>query len=303
MVFSRHECVSSRGWFGVRRRAHKAIDLHCAKGLRVCRGRLQRGVALLEVILALSLLLVAMIAIGVIFSNGQYFIENAELRTRALLMTEKLITDLDTGVIVMEEREQSGYFVINGVNESMPGMSWMIEADPSPRIAGLIDIDISVFMGDPEDEEKRTNVMHTRIERAEPRGYDFERDFGLDEDQVNQLTDLIPGGSQLLDPTNFDPRVLAQLPADQLVELLPTLIQAFGGQIGQGQMDQLLNLVNSGNLGNLQNVANQALNQGGQNNAGGQNQGQGQGQGNNGQKSDQGGNLPSMNGAGGGRQR
>lgn len=228
-----------------------------------CRGRQvrRRGAALLEVVLSLGLLLVAMAAIGIVFRNGQYFVENAEMRTRAMLMTEKLITDLDTGMIVMEEREQSGYFIIDSVNESIPGMSWMIEADPSRRIDGLFEIDISIFMGDPEDEEKRKNILRTRIVRAEPRGLDFERDFGLDEEQIEQLTDLVPGGSQILDPTNFDPRVLAQLPADQLVEMLPTLLAAFGGQFAGGQIDQLLNLVNSGNLNQLQGAANQALNQ------------------------------------------
>lgn len=286
MNSSRHERVSPRGWYSVHCRLDRlpgssrasqrvALRLRAARPSRHAANR--RAVALLEVILALGLLLIAMVAIGVIFRNGQYFIEQSEMRTRAMLLTEKLITDLDTGLIVMEEREQSGYFVINGVNEGMPGMSWKIEEDPSKRVDGLLKIDISIFMGDPDDEEQHKNILRTRIVRAEPRGFDFERDFGLDEDQIQQLTDAIPGGTQILDPTNFDPRALAQLPADQLVELLPTLIQAFGAQIGSGQLNQLLQLVNSGNLGNMQNVANQALNQA-QNQGGNQAGNQGQSQ-------------------------
>ncbi|MCB9853628.1 MAG: hypothetical protein H6819_11075 [Phycisphaerales bacterium] len=232
--------------------------------VRPCR----RGAALLEVVIALGLLLTAMVAIGVVFRNGQYFIEKAEVRTRAMLLTEKLITTLDTGVdqdrdgfpdIDMLEREQSGYFNTMGIQESIPGMSWGIESEPSQRVDGIYEIDINIYMGDPDDEEARENVLRTRIVRVEPRGFDFERDFGLDETQIEDLTNLIPGGSQLFDPANFDPRILAQLPADQLVEMLPALLQAFGSQLGAGQIDQLLNAVNSGNLGNLQNAANQAI--------------------------------------------
>ncbi len=212
----------------------------------------RRGAALLEVVLSLGLLIVAMGVIGMAFTNGQFFVERAEARTRAMLMTEKLITEIDTGVLTLEDREDSGYFIFDGVEESIPGMSWRVEVEPHERIAGLLNVDISIYMGDPEDEELRRNLLQTRIVRAEPRGFDFERDFGMDEEQIEQLTSLIPGGAQLLDPTNFDPRALAQLPIDQLIEMLPTIMQAFGGQLGAGQLEQLMDMVQSGNLGDLQ---------------------------------------------------
>ncbi len=267
----RHNGVSKRGWSNVAhqffnsgsfaRSMSRARRSGCAKVARPIR----RGAALLEVILSLSLLLVAMVAVGVVFRNGQYFVEKAELRTRAMLLTEKIITVLDTGMdedrdgemdIDITEREQFGYFVVDGADVGIPGMSWMTEIEPSRTVEGLYEIDINIFLGDPEDEETRRNILRTRIVRAEPRGFDFERDLGLDEDQIEELTNALPDGvGPLLDPTNFDPRMLAQLPADQLIELLPTLMQAFGSQLGAGQVDQLMNMVNSGNA---QNVVNQA---------------------------------------------
>ena len=209
---------------------------------------------LLEVVVSVGILLLTMSVVGLTFRNGQYNIELAERMTRARLLTERLTAEMDTGLLDLEEREQSGYFGA----ESMPNMSWRLEVEESDRVEGLLEIDIYVYMGDPDgtDEERRL-VMATRVFRPEPRGLDFEKDFGLSEDQIDQLTEIIPGGSQVLDPTNFDPRSLASLDLDTLVELLPTLIQAFGINIAQGQLDQIIQAVESGDVGALQNIAGQ----------------------------------------------
>lgn len=221
------------------------------------RGSFRRsGIVLLEVVVSLGILLVAMGVIGLVFSNGQHTVELAEQMTRGMLMTERLIVEIDTAILEMDEQEKSGVFG----DESIPGMSWRVEVNPSDTIEGLNEIDINIYMGDPDgDEDERRFVMSTRIFRPEPRGLDFERDFGLDEDQIQELTDSIPGGTQFLDPTNFDPRTLmAQLDLDSLIELLPTLIQAFGANLSQGQIDQIIDAVESGDLGSLQNSAGQA---------------------------------------------
>lgn len=207
---------------------------------------------LLEVVISLGILLVAMGVIGLAFNNGRQKVEFAERMVRAMLMTEKLIAEMDTALLDLKDQEQSGWFG----EESIPGMSWRVEVNPSSRVKGLLEVDISIYMGDPDGSaDEHQLLLATRVERAEPRGIDFQKDFGLDEDQIAQLTDAIPGGAQVLDPTNFDPRSLAQLDLDSLVELLPTLIQAFGANLGQGQIDQLIQAAQSGDLGALQNAA------------------------------------------------
>jgi len=234
------------------------------------RARQRSAAVLLEVVLALALLMIAMGVIGFTFRNGEYFIERSERLTRAMLMTEKLIVEMDSGLLAMDEREITGTFVTDGVSETMPGMSFEVVTEPSPSVVGLLNIDINVYMGNPEDEDSRQFVLQTHVVRPLPQGLDFERDFGLDQEQIEQLTEAIPGGAALFDPNNFDPRSLASLPIDQLVELLPTLLQAFGGQLGQGQIDQLLNAVESGDLSGLQNGGNiPGLNSAGGNNNGG----------------------------------
>jgi hypothetical protein len=207
---------------------------------------------LLEVVISLGILVVAMGVIGLAFNNGQQKVEFAERMVRAMLMTEKLIAEMDTALLDLTDREQSGGFG----DESIPGMSWRVEVNPSDRAPGVLDVDINIYMGDPNGSaDEHQLLLATRVERVEPRGIDFEKDFGLDEDQITQLTDAIPGGAQVLDPTNFDPRSLAQLDLDTLVELLPTLIQAFGANLAQGQVDQLIQAAQSGDLSGLQNAA------------------------------------------------
>lgn len=220
-----------------------------AKG--ACRGGgrrvARRGAMLLEVVISLGILMVAMSVIGLAFNNGRQRVEFAERMIRAMLMTEKLVAEMDTDLLDLEDQEQSGWFG----GESIPGMSWRVEINPSDRIQGLLEVDISIYMGDPDGSaDERQLLLFTRVERIEPRGIDFEKDFGLDEDQIAQLTDIIPGGAQVFDPTNFDPRSLAQLDLDTLVDLLPTLLQAFGINLAQGQIDQLIQGAQSGELQN-----------------------------------------------------
>ncbi len=215
----------------------------------------RRGAMLLEVVVSLGILLVAMGVIGLAFNNGRQKVEFAERMIRAMLMTEKLVAEMDTDLLDLEDREQSGGFG----DESIPGMSWRVEVNPSDRAPGVLEVDISIYMGDPDgSEDERQLLLFTRVERVEPRGIDFEKDFGLDEDQITQLTDAIPGGAQMFDATNFDPRSLAQMDLDTLVELLPVLIQAFGASLGQGQIDQLIQAVETGDVGALQNAAGSA---------------------------------------------
>ncbi len=227
------------------------------------RPRRRRAVVLLEVVISLGILVLAMGVIGMAFNNGNYRIHRAEEQIQALLMTERLIAEMDTKILDLEEllgEDGTGEGELSGTfgAESIAGLSWRMKAESSQEIEGLLKIDFFIYMGDPEDDEDRQFVMHTRVFRPEPRGIDFERDFGLDEDQIQTLLDAIPGGATMVDPTNFDPRSLAQMPLDDLIELLPTLMQAFGGNLGGLQMDQIIEAVQSGDTQALQDIAGQS---------------------------------------------
>lgn len=237
-----------------------AADEPRASALAASRLRVRRrphrrcGVALLEVVVALSILLLAMSVVGLSFRNISRSIEDAERISRARIMTERLIVEMDTGILEMDEREMSGWFG----EESIPGMSWRVEIIPHDRIERLVEVDIHIYLGDPDgDEEERLRLLSTRVWRPEPRGLDLEEDFGLDQDQIEQLTEAIPGGAAIFDPTDFDPRMIAQLDMEMLAELLPTLIQAFGANFMGGDLSSLLGSLESGDLGALRGAAEQ----------------------------------------------
>lgn len=215
-----------------------------------------RGMVLLEVVISLSILLLAMSVVGLTFRNVERNIERAELMAVARSLTERLVVEMDTGILDMEERELSGWFGV----EAIEGMSWRVEINPHDDIERLVEVDVHVYLGDPDGpEEERLRILSTRVWRPEPRGLDLEKDFGLDEDQIDLLTEAIPGGVAIFDPTDFDPRMLAQLDLDMLSELLPTLIQAFGGSFAGGDLGALLEALQSGDMGALENAARQAV--------------------------------------------
>ncbi len=215
----------------------------------------RRGAALLEVVVALSILLVAMAVVGGAFRNGAYTIDRAERMSRARIMTERLLVEMDTGILEMEEREQSGWFG----DEAMEGMSWAVEINPHERIERLTEVDVHIYLGDPDgDADERLRLLSTRVLRVEPKGLDLEEDFGLDEEQIDQLTEAIPGGAAIFDPTDFDPRMLAQLDLESLAELLPTLIQAFGVNIAGGDLAGMMQALETGDMETVRGAAEEA---------------------------------------------
>ncbi len=228
-------------------------------------------------VLSLGILILAMGTVGIVFKNGHDNVIMADELSRAMLLTDRLIAEFDTQILEEDMRELVGAF-----GEEAPGYCFRVELNPSERIAGMLEVDIEIYDGDPSGpEEMVRQILSTRVFRAQPMGIDFERDFGLDQDQIQQLTDAIPGGAQVFDPTNFDPRALASLDLDTLIELLPTLIQAFGGQFGAGELDQIINAVKSGDVGQLQEIAGQrgglSLPGGGSSPSGGESPNAGQG--------------------------
>lgn len=206
-----------------------------------------RAAALLEVVIALSLLLISMAAVGVTFNNGTYYVEKAELLARADIMTERLIGQIETGIVDLASPQTVGDFGEEGV----PGMNFRVTVTNDTNVPDLLYVDIEVFMGHPEEDDNAQLITVTHLLRAMPKGIDFARDFGFEEEQLAQVTDAIPGGEAVLDVTNFDPRSLASLDLDTLVQMLPTLMQALGGNMAGGDLSGLLEAAARGDMSGI----------------------------------------------------
>ena len=211
--------------------------------------------ALLEVVISVSILLLAMSVIGVAFRNGLDSVELADRISRGDQLTDNLLNAIDCGMVSISEAEQTGTF--GEIAEE--GMFWKTEAVPDPQVAGLIHGAIYIYRGDPDGpEQNRRLIATTYVERIVPKGIDFQRDFGFTQEQVESITSAVPGGEALFNPADFDPRSLAKLDMNMLIELLPTLIEAFGGAFLEGQMDKLLEAAQRGDIAGLQKIAEQA---------------------------------------------
>lgn len=227
----------------------------CSTTMSGRRTGMRRGIALLEVVVAVSILVVAMGVVGAAFRNGQQNVLLADRMMRATNMTERLLTHMELGLVSAGEQEQSGGFG----EEAEPGMSWKAEVNPDPTLPGLLRVTIHIYMGDPEgSENEHQKLLTTTVLRAEPRTINLETDFGFTAEQMDMLTQAIPGGEALLDPTSFDPRTIAQLDLETLKELIPTLMAALGGNMGAGGgLDALIQAAQRGDIQQLQQLGQQ----------------------------------------------
>ncbi|MCK6455334.1 MAG: type II secretion system GspH family protein [Phycisphaerae bacterium] len=189
-----------------------------ARPMRRCRCR--AAMILLEVVIALGIMLLSFAAVGGALRNGTFAAERAERVLRAMMMTEELLTKLDTGVL-LPEQEQSGEFG----DLVMPGMSWKLEIQPDDQEPDLLLVTATIYEELPTGTEgERRALLETHTLRAKPRTINLKNDFGMTDEQLEMLTSAIPGGGQFLDPENCDLTSLAKLDMDTLTELLPALL-------------------------------------------------------------------------------
>jgi len=233
-----------------------SISSHLITPRRVCaRSSDRRAAALLEVVLSLSILLVAMTFVGGAFRNGSMYVDRAERIARATILTERILGEMASGLTVVGEKEMVG----NYGDESMPDMCWRAAVSPTDQIPGLINIEIEIFMGAQDSKpEERETIMTTYAQQASFVPINMQRDFGMTQEQLDALTQAIPGGQAVFDPTSFDPRAIARLDMETLKGLLPILIQAFGGQAVAEHMGDITKALESGDTGALQGLLQQA---------------------------------------------
>lgn len=236
-----------------------------AEKLRLHRaGSARRAAALLEVVVAISILLLGMAVVGMAFSNGAIYVERAERLSRTMELTQRLTGELASGITVVGENQASGGFGDAAPrDEAGRELCWHIAVTPADQVPGLVNIEIEIFMGAPDSKpEERQHVLTTYAQQAVFVPLNMQRDFGMTQEQMDLLTQAIPGGKEVFDPAGFDPRSVARLDMDMLKQLLPLLIQAFGGQAVAEHLDDIIKALQTGDTSGLQDLAQQAGKQG-----------------------------------------
>jgi len=239
------------------RSAHSARD---AAGKRSSRFSRRSGV-LLEVVLSLSILLVAMSVVGLTFRNGEHAVGLADEITRADVLIEQMITEMVADTRLMEEMEQTGYFG----EETLPGLSYRVEINPDVDIKGLINIDISIYKGEPDpSSDSSALVSSVRIQRVEAKGVNLEET--LDQEQRDAISTFLEGlgiPAVAIDWTDYRTQdIVRSLPPEIPPEALAMLTQFLAGGVDLAQLDQLVKQFQSGDTSAFQDIS-QTAGQGG----------------------------------------
>jgi len=187
------------------------------------------GIALLEVVVSLGLLLIALSMVGAAFVNCDKMSHETVERSRALMLSEQIITYLDTGKYG-SETDTDGTFG----DEGPEGWSWHLKMDKDANVPGLLRYTIEILEKKKEGEGESTRpILVTKLLRAEKKNINLKEDYGLSDDQLVKLTESIPGGQAIFDPSDFDPTSLARMDMDTLVEMLPVILESLA-QMGAG---------------------------------------------------------------------
>lgn len=195
--------------------------------------RVRTAYVLLETVMATGLLIVGLAVIGAQVQKSDSAVKKMHLRTRAIMLTEMHLGELDLGLVELDSVDdvQEGDF-----GPRFPDWGWvLVTEDTNIDEMFLLTLDImhlrreDDYREDDFDHDGADRIYTAYAMRTVPRPLDFAEDFGLDEERIIELSEKlanlsIPG----LDPSAFNPTVLATLDFEEFMEALPVLLEAFG---------------------------------------------------------------------------
>lgn len=224
----------------------------------------RQGALLLEVVVALTILIAAMAFIGTQMVAGIRTVGLGEQETRLSELADRLLAllelDMQTSERLFTDRSTDGDF-----GDQYPEYSWQASVDTT-ELPGLGQVTIEILYlpdtpDNPNDDEP-VIVRRMYLLKADPGRLDFAADFGMNEEQLTQLSQTIPIPG--FDPTQFNPQELVSQDPATLLQMLPVIMamlqQYTGGQgaeqlFGPGGLegatpDQIRELL-AGQLGDL----------------------------------------------------
>lgn len=184
----------------------------------------------MEVVVAVGILVVGLAFVGMQIQNASRAGRRAERAMRALLLAESTFTELDAGLIIPDgeetEREYGPLF---------PDYGWRLRIEPHPNMPDLNQVTLDVLHQPRQDVKEEfdfdeADVVHRLYTlRVTPTNIDLTRDFGMTEEQADELSEKLSGATEGgIDPRNLSPALFANLDLEELLEVAPALLEAFG---------------------------------------------------------------------------
>jgi len=180
-----------------RSRRSGACAQRCSAGLRVCGVAGVAGAVLLEVVVSLGLLVFGMAMVGLQVRAGLDTARETNGSTRALMLTDTLLAELDAGAIIpdLTDEEVKGDFGIKA-----PGYTWRIRVEPADvEHLYMLTLELGFNPGHVEEqmdnprleidfEDEGTTTMRTAYRLyPKPADIDMERDYGLATEDLEKM--------------------------------------------------------------------------------------------------------------------
>jgi len=207
---------------------------HIRAGRRSSRG----AYVLLETVLATGLLVVGLAVIGAQVQSADTSIRVMERKIRAMMLAERQMAELEMGLIKLESLDEieEGDF-----GPRHPDWAWLMAIEPT-AVDEMYRLTLDVFYlpreGDYQEDDfeydDAERVFTAYAFRSEPRPIDFGADFGMSDEELDEMAEkLIDTGIPGLDPSQFDVSLIPELPFEEFITVLPTILDAFGIEFDQ----------------------------------------------------------------------
>jgi uncharacterized membrane protein YgcG len=195
---------------------------------------------LMEILVALAVLILGMTVIGAQLNQSWKSARTTERDYTAILLAETKMAEFDTGLIIQDEEVEGDWGAL------FPRFAWRIIIEPS-GVDNLLAVTIQILFEDARrdieldfDFEEAVVLYSVYTLRAVPARLDLTRDFGISEEAADKIAEAgaDSGADVALDPRDLDPAVFRDMPLEDLIEILPSLLQAMGMS-----MEDLMNML------------------------------------------------------------
>lgn len=241
-------------------RRPQGVALHSFADPRGLEPAARLGYVLLETVIGTGLLILGLAAIGSQFQDSEMAIKKMQRRTRAIELAEQQLAELDLGLVELDSVDEVQE---EDFGPRFPDFGWRLTTEPT-SLEGMYRLKLDVFFipregaykEDDFDFDTADELFTAYAFRAAPKKLDLAVDYGLKDEELDRVTQTLANtGIPGLDASSFDPTILAKLDFEQLVEVLPIVLDAMNLELGDLEAMIPANVLNelkeSGALGEI----------------------------------------------------
>jgi len=229
------------------------------------RGGFRRaGYVLLETVVASGLLIVGLAVIGAQIQESVTSVRQMNREGRAMFLADMQIAQMSLGLVELDTVDE---IQEDDFGERFKDYGWrlIIEETSVPDLF-LLTLEVLYYprenYRDDFDYDVAEVLYTIRTFRVTPRPLDLRTSFGIPDEEFEELSNkLAETGIEGLDAEAFDPAILGKIEIEELMEVLPLLMDAFGMDPTQllGQLPQEVRdaLDSSGVLDQIEGVGNE----------------------------------------------